>query len=133
MFPEPGYSNQADCTHATNIQHGVIALDSLNPKLLDAFSALPQNLAVHSATLPDAAARDLLETLDGREGEINGVTVFLFALNGAFYALVLDSPHTGYYAFCAPCLPDAGDLNAPNLTGPLTYDVPPDWRKTEFN
>jgi hypothetical protein len=99
------------------------------------------------AELSDDGALDLLERIDARaleafwggcdmelsgaEGTIDGVTVRVTELGGAYHMFILNSPHAGHYAECSPCVPGAGDLDNPDPDGPLTYDVPADWRQTD--
>ena len=62
------------------------------------------------------------------EGECEGVKYHISWLGGAPLLWVFESPYTGLYRRCSPCVPGAGDLNSPDEDGSLCYDVPPDWR-----
>lgn len=62
------------------------------------------------------------------EGEMDGVKYRTSWLGGALNVFVLESPHTGHFDECSPCVPGAGLLTSENPDGVLTYDVPPEWR-----
>lgn len=62
------------------------------------------------------------------EGECEGVKYMISWLGGAPLLWVFSSPYTGAYAQCSPCVPGAGDLEAPDEFGVICYDVPPSWR-----
>jgi hypothetical protein len=67
-----------------------------------------------------------------KEGEIDGVKVSVSSLGGASLLWVLESPYTGLYRPCSPCIPGAGDLDSPDPDfGMQCYDTPPDWREQE--
>lgn len=65
------------------------------------------------------------------EGELDGVQYRTSWLGGALHVWAFESPHTGLYAECSPCVPGAGNLDCPDVDGVLTYDVPADWRASE--
>lgn len=60
------------------------------------------------------------------EGEWENVKFRTGWLGGAMLVWVMESPFTGEYATCSPCVPNAGDLN--NDGSYFCYDVPKDWR-----
>ncbi len=62
------------------------------------------------------------------EGTHCGVNYRTTWIGGALHVWVFDSPHTGLFAECSPCVPCAGNLDYPDSNGVLTYDVPPEWR-----
>ena len=62
------------------------------------------------------------------EGTINGVKYRTSWLGGALNVFILESPHTGHFDECSPCVPRAGLLTSENPDGVLTYDVPKEWR-----
>lgn len=62
------------------------------------------------------------------EGEMDGVKYRTSWLGGALHVWVFESPVTGNYQECSPCVPGAGNLDCPDPNGVLTYDVPPEWR-----
>lgn len=62
------------------------------------------------------------------EFEYEGVKGRTSWLGGACNLWIFESPHTGLYQECSPCVPGAGNLNQPDPDGVLTYDVPADWR-----
>lgn len=62
------------------------------------------------------------------EGAHCGVNYSTTWIGGALHVWVFDSPHTGLFAECSPCVPCAGSLGQPDENGILTYDVPPEWR-----
>lgn len=63
------------------------------------------------------------------EGVRDGVTYSIDWLGGAPLLWVLESPHTGLYQLCSPCVPGAGNLDAPDAFGFTCYDVPNEWRR----
>lgn len=65
------------------------------------------------------------------EGECEGVKYMISWLGGAPLLWCLESPFTGLYRQCSPCVPGAVDLDSPDEDGTLGYDVPPDWRRKE--
>ena len=65
------------------------------------------------------------------EFEYEGVKGRTSWLGGACNLWIFESPHTGMYQECSPCVPGAGNLDQPFEWGVLTYDVPADWRVKE--
>ena len=65
------------------------------------------------------------------EFEYEGVKGRTSWLGGACNLWIFESPHTGLYQECSPCVPGAGNLDQPFEWGVLTYDVPADWRVKE--
>ena len=65
------------------------------------------------------------------EGTYEGVTYRTSWLGGALHFFIFDSPCINRYALCSPCVPNAGDLDSPDIDGVETYDVHPDWRREE--
>ena len=68
------------------------------------------------------------------EGEAEGVKYGISHLGGAALLWIYESPYTGLYRQCSPCVPGAGDLDSPadpfhDKVGVICYDVPPDWRE----
>lgn len=60
------------------------------------------------------------------QGEHEGVTYQTTWLGGALLVCVIDSPHSGKFAKCSPCLPGALDGDTPgDYEG---FDVPEDWK-----
>lgn len=62
------------------------------------------------------------------EFEYEGVHGRTSWLGGALNLWIFESPHTGLYEECSPCVPGAGNLDQPDPEGVLAYDVPADWR-----
>lgn len=62
------------------------------------------------------------------EFEYKGVHGRTSWLGGALNLWIFESPHTGLYEECSPCVPGAGNLDQPDPGGVLAYDVPDDWR-----
>lgn len=113
-------------------------LDDPTMALSEAIAALEDQAAIDALEAVDLRAYEHFffgvdSDLDGCEGEIDGVHVRVFELGGALHLFVFSSPHTDHFAFCSPCIPGAGNLDSPDPSGPLTYDVPPDWRAAETN
>lgn len=65
------------------------------------------------------------------EGELQGVKYRTSWLGGALNLWVFESPFTGNFRECSPCVPGAADLDNPDNAGVTGYDVPPDWRWKE--
>ena len=63
------------------------------------------------------------------EGTYAGVTYRTSWLGGALHFFIFDSPCINRYALCSPCVPNAGDLDSPDIDGIETYDVHPEWRR----
>ena len=61
----------------------------------------------------------------------DGVKYSTSWLGGALNVWVFESPVTGTFQECSPCVPGAGNLDCPDPDGVLTYDVPSDWRRDE--
>ena len=66
-------------------------------------------------------------------GEYEGVSYTISWLGGAPLVWIFESPVTGKYARCSPCVPGAGDLDTPDENGIECYDVPADWRRNDQN
>lgn len=66
------------------------------------------------------------------EGEKDGVKYRTSWLGGALNVWIFESPFTGRFQECSPCVPNAANLDypedRPNACGVLGYDVPPEWR-----
>lgn len=62
------------------------------------------------------------------EGTKDGVKYRTSWLGGALNVWVFESPYTGHFDACSPCVPGAANLDCPNPDGIEGYDVPPDWR-----
>lgn len=63
------------------------------------------------------------------EGVYQGVKYQVTWLGGVPLLFVLESPHTGMFALCSPCVPNACSIGqAGDYEG---YDVPKDWRNEE--
>ena len=61
-------------------------------------------------------------------GTCEGVNYQVSWLGGAINLFIFESPVTGYYDLCSPCVPGAVNLDNPNANGYLGYDVPAEWR-----
>ena len=139
----------------TNIRYGYISAQSLHPDVIDELQsvgldvhwedfktetyAAMRNLlsdyfsvrainAAHEAAIEEA---DFYDDEPVHEGEYEGVRFRTSWLGGALHVWVFDSPHTGMYQECSPCVPGAGNLDCPDPDGVLTYDVPAEWRVSD--
>jgi hypothetical protein len=69
------------------------------------------------------------------EGEKDGVKYRTSWLGGALGVWIFESPFTGRFQECSPCVPHAANLDypedRPNAAATVGYDVPPSWRRTE--
>lgn len=59
--------------------------------------------------------------------DVDGVQGKVTWLGGAQIVFVFESPVTGFFRLCSPCLPNAGDLNSPDTEGYVAYTVLADW------
>lgn len=70
--------------------------------------------------------------------DIDGVKGQTTWLGGALLIWVFESPHTGLFRLCSPCVPNCASLDSPadplrDNVGCIGYDVPKDWRnRNEF-
>lgn len=140
----------------TGIPYGTIYLNHLNPDIASDLWTNGKDLSYEEAytevrlEVNDAVDAGEIEEddfdseLDARaeriqideptiEGECEGVKYHISWLGGAPLLWVFESPHTGFYQGCSPCIPGAGDLESPanpfeNKVGFVCYDVPYDWR-----
>lgn len=80
----------------------------------------------------DAVEQAFAESYEDYEpaisGTLEGVSYHTSWLGGALNFWILESPHTGLFAACSPCVPGAADLDHPNAFGIMGYDVPATWR-----
>lgn len=58
-------------------------------------------------------------------GVVHGRTTWL---GGGQLVWIFKSPFLTKAKLCSPCVPNAGDLNNPDVDGYECYDVPNDWR-----
>ena len=65
------------------------------------------------------------------EGELDGVKYRTFWLGGSHMIFVFESPVTGHFRLCSPCIPNAADLSNPDPDGYEGYDVPANWRSND--
>lgn len=140
----------------TGIHYGIIRANSLDWELVDIFMHGFQttNLSYQEA-YAEIAVKVWREVLDGDspfedaesaieslaeeieieepivEGTYAGVNYRSSWLGGALHFFIFDSPCINRYALCSPCVPNAGDLDSPDIDGVETYDVHPDWRREE--
>lgn len=63
------------------------------------------------------------------EGECDGVKYMISWLGGVPLLWVFESPVTGRFNLCSPCVPNACNLDSPNPGGYEGYMVPADWLK----
>lgn len=59
------------------------------------------------------------------EGVYQGVKYQVTWLGGAGLLIVMESPHTGMFALCSPCVPNAVSIGQPGVT--VGYSIPDDW------
>ena len=138
----------------TGIRYGYISANSLRPEVLyellygrqatdlsyenfktEVYAAMRAGLddwlsvrAIDAAF--DAAIEEAEFNCDEpiHEGEYEGVRYRTSWLGGALNVWIFESPETGHYAECSPCVPGAGNLDYPDLDGVVCYDVPKEWR-----
>lgn len=60
-------------------------------------------------------------------GTLDGVKYEISWLGGAPLLFVLESPVTGHFSLCSPCVPGAVSIDCPNPDGELGYGIPEDW------
>lgn len=142
----------------TGVRYGYISANSLDSEILeeliygsqavdvhweDAVRELTDNFTYGNLDDGEDQCDDFDDELDRRkeelannwyddepihEGEYEGVRYRTSWLGGALNVWIFDSPITGHYAECSPCVPGAGNLNCPDLDGVVCYDVPKEWR-----
>lgn len=136
----------------TGVRYGYISANSLHPEVLDELQQRGVDICYQEACEELEAAirmavgdflsrRQAQELVDYalemfehecdepiHEGVYGGITYRTSWLGGALNVWIFDSPVTGHYAECSPCVPGAGNLDCPDLDGVLCYDVPEDWR-----
>lgn len=140
----------------TNTPYGVIRLDSLDPNIADILFYEGENLTEMGAyaDLMEEVTRevedewvgsdidDMQNEIERRveerchfdidesviEGVCDKISYRIDWLGGAALVWVFESPLTGRYAACSPCVPGGGDLDSPDPDGTLCYDVPLHWR-----
>ncbi len=94
-------------------------LDTLVEELLDAGLAEELNFA------------DQAEYYHEMATEHGPVKLRVLWLQGPL-VMVLQSPWTLRCRPCSPCVPNAGDLDAPHAEGTTAYCVPPEWLPEEW-
>lgn len=67
------------------------------------------------------------------EGEYEGVKYRISWLGGSALLWCLESPHTGLFDLCSPCVPNACSLESPDPDGYEGYTVPDNWRYDNGN
>lgn len=136
----------------TGVRYGYISADSLHPEVLDELQQRGVNICYQEACEElEAAIRMAVGDFFSRretqalvdyaleifeyecdepihEGEYEGVHYRTSWLGGALHVWIFESPETGHYAECSPCVPGAGNLDCPDLNGVACYDVPKGWR-----
>lgn len=60
-------------------------------------------------------------------GQLQDTTYETLWLGGALLFWIFESPHTGFFQPCSPCVPGAADLDNPCENGIEGYTVPTDW------
>jgi hypothetical protein len=61
------------------------------------------------------------------EGECEGVKYRTSWLGGALNFFIFESPVTGFFEACSPCVPNAANIGCPDPNGVEGYSVPLDW------
>lgn len=115
---------------STGIHYGVISSNSLRHEVTDELLYGSQ-ATDHSYETALQAWRDDGHHPDDFEyephitGTLDGVKYASCWLGGALLFFILESPHTGEFALCSPCIPNTADCDTPGaFTG---YTVPADW------
>jgi len=65
------------------------------------------------------------------EFDYQGVRGQVTWLGGAQIVFIFESPFTGFFDLCSPCVPNATNLDNPNENGFEGYTVPGDWLRVE--
>lgn len=147
----------ANINPVTGIRYGIISANALDPEIIDEIQQRGTDVhyeafcdeiraEVHDAdSVPDDEKDDEIERRITNYGgqfyddepvhefNLQGVKGRTTWLGGALHVWVFESPVTGVYRLCSPCVPNCGDLNSPvdvlrDKVGELCYDVPADWR-----
>lgn len=147
----------ANANPTTGVRYGYISANSLDSEILDELQYGMQAVDAHFEELQTEIEEALSSVLSKylydkweiedvidlaiehvgnnwhedepvHEGEYEGVRYRTSWLGGALNVWIFDSPVTGHYAECSPCVPGAGNLDCPDLDGVVCYDVPKEWR-----
>ena len=116
------------------LMYGMQATDHSYDEALGDYLATARNHADADELLfdEDAATEEFAESYESYEpsvsGILDGVSYPTSWLGRALNFWSLESPHTGLFAACSPCVPGAADLDHPDAFGTMGYDVPATWR-----
>jgi len=128
----------------TGIPYGIIHSHNLHSEVVDDLMYGPQAIdhqlkfcedeyrAEHELTEDDEIPQEFYDDYESYEptieGIYEGVHYMSSWLGGALHFFIMESPETGYYDPCSPCVPGAGNLDSGHGIGLKCYDVPKDWR-----
>ena len=141
----------------TGIRYGIISAHSLDPDVIDAIQRYGKDLRLEDAMNEVEAGirricedymapydvQDIVDEARSRvevdsdepvhEFEIDDIKGRTTWLGGALLVWIFESPHTGVFQLCSPCVPGACNLDSPvdvlrEKVGEIGYDVPPEWR-----
>lgn len=131
---------QSNIDKATGIHYGVISQHSLGDFALDDFYQHGKDIAYDVAVSDlqaefkndpeglETALEDLNQSWETSAGNLlydrDGYRLTGCLDNDLF---ILRSPYYTHAQFCSPCVPGAGNLDSPCLTGPMTYCLGHDW------
>ena len=150
----------ANINPETGIRYGIIAANSLDPELVSELQMNGKDLHWEEAladlrkqiehevnqgvlALEDAddeyaireelLADDFYDDEPAHSFDVDGVKGQTTWLGGGLMVWCFESPHTGTFQLCSPCVPGACDLDSPvnplrETIGHIGYDVPPTWR-----
>lgn len=105
---------QANCDLATGIHYGIIFANSLLSEAISDFEAIyPKNSEEDDFIAPIAFTYE-------KDG-------YVLELNDDNTIWVFKSPYFTTCAYCSPCAPGAGDLNAYRTNGVKTYCLDLSW------
>jgi hypothetical protein len=144
----------------TGIGYGIISANSLDPEIVDEIQRNGRDLGweeYRSQVFNDVMADETISADDKEDGidrvlendryyddepthefdiecpgygRVKGRTTWL---GGALMVWIFESPFSGLFRLCSPCVPGACDLDSPadplrDNVGCIGYDVPADWR-----
>lgn len=162
VWPTVHRATVANINPETGIRYGIVAADSLDPDVVNELQMSGKDLHYEEAKseLWDAIKRVCEDYMGDRDSDdvadqavermsedwsddepvhsfdLQGVKGQTTWLGGALMVWCFESPHTGVFQLCSPCVPGACDLDSPvnplrETIGHIGYTVPDDWLRKD--
>lgn len=148
----------ANVNPKTGIRYGIISAHSLDPEVIDDIQREGTDIYYNEAVtelrdtvkracedymserdaddVADEAVERMSENFEPdepvHEFELDGVKGRTTWLGGALMVWVFESPFTGKFKLCSPCVPNCCDADNPDPDGYEGYTVPEDWLYKEI-